>query len=130
MTEFDTAQVAAEIRERFEAYEAALGANDVAALTAFFWDSDRAVRLAPGGGLYGHASIAAFRKGRDVTDMERTLSEVRIEVLTPDIGIATCEYRRTGSGRRGAQSQVWQRFPEGWRIVSAHVSLDPPAVRS
>ncbi|MBF9033132.1 DUF3225 domain-containing protein [Rhodobacterales bacterium HKCCE2091] len=125
MAEFDAAAVEAEIRAEFEAYEAALGSNDVAALAAFFWEDPRAVRLGPGGGLYGHDRIAAFRKARDVTDIARVLSEVRVEVLSPDIGVATCEYRRTGSGRTGAQSQVWMRKPEGWRIVSAHVSLDP-----
>ena len=41
--------------------------------------------------------------------------------------MATAEYRRLKSGRRGAQSQVWVRRPEGWRIASAHVSLAPPA---
>ncbi len=122
MTSLET--VAAEIRERFDAYERALVANDVEALIAFFWEDPRAVRLAPGGGLYGHDRIAAFRRGRETGDLKRRLSEVRITVLTPDIGVATCEYRRQGSGRRGAQSQVWMRRPEGWRIVSAHVSLD------
>jgi len=123
VADFHEAAVAAEIRERFEAYEAALGANDVDALAAFFWEDPRAVRLGPDGGLYGHEQIAAFRRARDVSDIARELSEVRIVALTPDLGTATCEYRRTGSGRRGAQSQVWMRRPEGWRIVSAHVSL-------
>ena len=58
-----------------------------------------------------------------MSDVERVLSQVRIVALSPDLGVATCEYRRVGSGRRGAQSQVWMRRPEGWRIVSAHVSL-------
>lgn len=124
MEDFDRASVEAEIRAEFEAYEAALGANDVERLTGFFWEDPRAVRLAPGGGLYGHAEIASFRKGRDVTDIARDLSEVRITAFSADLGTATCEYRRRGSGRRGAQSQVWMRRPEGWRIVSAHVSLD------
>ena len=43
------------------------------------------------------------------------------------MAVATAEYRRTGSGRRGAQSQVWVRRPEGWRIASAHVSLGSAA---
>ncbi|WP_118135158.1 AtzH-like domain-containing protein [Oceanicella sp. SM1341] len=125
MDAFDQAAVEAEIRAEFEAYEAALGANDVERLTGFFWEDARAVRLAPGGGLYGHAEIARFRRARDVSDSARDLSEVRITAFSPDFGTATCEYRRRGSGRRGAQSQVWMRRPEGWRIVSAHVSLEP-----
>ncbi|WP_417720086.1 AtzH-like domain-containing protein [Salipiger sp.] len=123
MTEFDSGAVEAEIRAQFDAYEAALHGNDVERLAAFFWEDRRAVRLGPDGGLYGHDRITAFRRGRDVTDIERDLHEVRILALGPDAGVATCEYRRKGSGRKGAQSQVWMRRPEGWRIVSAHVSL-------
>ena len=108
--EFDTAAVEAEVRAAFDGYEAALGANDVAALTGYFWQSPRAVRLMTEGGL-------------DVSDIARELTRVDIVALTPDVAVATAEYRRTGSGRRGAQSQVWVRRPEGWRIASAHVSL-------
>lgn len=123
MTKDEEQRVAAEIRAQFDAYETALRTNDIAALTGFFWNDPRAVRLGPDGGLYGHQEIAAFRRARDVSDVERVLSQVRIVALSPDLGVATCEYRRVGSGRRGAQSQVWMRRPEGWRIVSAHVSL-------
>ena len=123
MTKDEEQRVAAEIRAQFDAYEAALRSNDIAALTGFFWNDPRAVRLGPDGGLYGHQEIAAFRRARDVSDVERVLSQVRIVALSPDLGVATCEYRRVGSGRRGAQSQVWMRRPEGWRIVSAQVSL-------
>ena len=111
------------MRAAFDGYEAALGANDVAALTGYFWQSPRAVRLMTEGGLYGIEAIAAFRKGRDVSDIARELTRVDIVALGPDVAVATAEYRRTGSGRRGAQSQVWVRRPEGWRIASAHVSL-------
>ena len=121
--EFDEAAVEAEIRAAFDAYEAALGANDVTALTGFFWQSPRAVRMMTDGGLYGIDEIAAFRKGRDVSDLARDLTRVDIVALAPDVGVATAEYRRKGSGRRGAQTQVWVRRPEGWRIASAHVSL-------
>lgn len=120
---FDAAAIEAEVRDAFEGYEAALGANDVDALTSYFWQSPRAVRLMTEGGLYGIDAIAAFRKGRDVSDIARTLLRVDIVALGPDTAVATAEYCRTGSGRRGAQSQVWIRRPEGWRIASAHVSL-------
>jgi ketosteroid isomerase-like protein len=124
----DEARAAAEIREAFERYEAALMANDVDALSGFFWQDSRAVRLSPDGGLYGYDDIAGFRRKRDASDVARDLGRVEILVLTPDIGVATAEYKRRGSGRRGAQSQVWKRLPEGWRIVSAHVSLEPLTV--
>ena len=69
--EFDASAVQAEVRAAFDGYEAALGLNDVEALTAYFWQSPQAVRLMTEGGLYGIEAIAAFRKGRDVSDIAR-----------------------------------------------------------
>lgn len=123
MNGFADEAVASEIRAEFDAYETALQANDVSALAGFFWQDPRAVRLSGGGGLYGYEEIAAFRRARDVSDVARELLRVDVLALAADLGVATAEYRRIGSGRRGAQSQVWMRRPEGWRIVSAHVSL-------
>lgn len=120
---FDQAAVETEIRAAFDAYEAALTGNDVAALIAAFWQSPRVVRLMNDTGLYGIDRIAAFRRDRPTADLTRELLRVDIVALGSDIGVATAEYRRTGSGRRGAQSQVWMRTADGWRIASAHVSL-------
>jgi ketosteroid isomerase-like protein len=115
--------VAAEIRAAFDGYEAALMANDVAALVGYFRADADVIRMMNEAGLYGIESIASFRKGRDASDIARDLTRVEIRVLTPDIGVATAEYTRRGSGKRGAQTQVWQRTPYGWRIAAAHVSL-------
>ena len=120
---FDELAVAAEIRTAFDAYELALRSNDVESLIGFFWDDSRAVRLMNESGLYGIDEIAEFRNGRPTDDLARELLRVDVVAFGPDLGVATAEYRRTGTGRRGAQSQVWMRRPEGWRIVSAHVSL-------
>jgi ketosteroid isomerase-like protein len=125
-TSIDLAEVRAEVRAAFDGYEAALMANDVAALNAFFWRDPRAVRFGPGDARYGHDAIAAFRSGRDASDLARTLERVTITTFGPDVAVAFAEYRRKGSGRRGQQSQSWVRFAEGWRIVAAHVSLEPP----
>ncbi len=124
--EIDVPEVVAEIRRSFDAYEAALMANDVAALSDFFWRDPRAARMGGDGNLYGWDAISGFRKGRDVSDVARTLGRVEIHAYGTDLGTATAEYRRLASGRSGAQSQTWVRFAEGWRIVAAHVSLAPP----
>lgn len=121
------ASIAAQIRDVFDSYEAALLANNIDALNEFFWRDPATVRLSPGGGLYGYDEIVQFRQRRDVSDIARKLDRVEILVLGPGLGVANAEYTRYGSGRRGAQSQVWKLFPEGWRIVSAHVSLEPAA---
>ena len=36
---------------------------------------------------------------------------------------STLFYRDVAPGRVGRQMQTWVRFPEGWRIVAAHVSI-------
>jgi hypothetical protein len=43
-----------------------------------------------------------------------------------DTAITTNRIRRATAGpivRHGRQTQVWRRFDEGWRIVSAHISF-------
>ena len=123
MRDFDEAAVATEIRAEFERYETALAENRVADLAGFFWEDPRVMRMTTEGGLYGHAAIVAFRRGRDVADLARELMRVEVVAWSRDFGVATAEYRRLGSGRRGSQTQVWMRRTEGWRIVAAHVSL-------
>jgi Protein of unknown function (DUF3225) len=40
---------------------------------------------------------------------------------------STLFYRDSVPGKVGRQMQTWVRFPEGWRIVAAHVSvIDQP----
>lgn len=121
----DDATVVEEVRAAFDAYEAALMANDVAALDAAFWPDPRTMRFGPAEALYGHEAIRAFRRDRDTGDVRRVLERVTITAFGLDCAVAFAEYRRVGSGRRGKQSQTWIRFPEGWRIVAAHVSLAP-----
>jgi hypothetical protein len=117
----------AELRELYPRYEAALVNNDVETLTAMFWASPNAIRLGAGENLYGSEEIEAFRKSRPAVNLTRRM--VRLEIVTfgTDFGSITLEFERdTPSGVvRGRQSQVWVRLPEGWRIVSAHVSILP-----
>lgn len=121
----DDPAIVAEITAAFEAYERALMANDVAALGYFFWSDPRVLRYGPTENLYGPEAIANYRAARDVTDMERRLENTRINAFGPDFGVANTEYVRLKSGKRGRQTQVWARLANGWRIVSAHVSLLP-----
>jgi len=114
-----------ELRQLYPLYEDALVNNDVETLTAMFWASPHAIRLGAGENLYGIDEIEAFRKSRPATNLARRA--VRIEIVTfgKDFGSITLEFERdTPTGiTHGRQSQVWVRLPEGWRIVSAHVSI-------
>ncbi|WP_158821046.1 oxalurate catabolism protein HpxZ [Granulicella sp. S156] len=124
MTINDPATIA-ELRELYPLYEAALVNNDVETLTKMFWASPHAIRLGAGENLYGIDEIEAFRKSRPAVNLARRM--VRLEIVTfgKDFGSVTLEFERdaTGGVVRGRQSQVWVRLPEGWRIVSAHVSI-------
>ncbi|MEO1089177.1 MAG: oxalurate catabolism protein HpxZ [Pseudomonadota bacterium] len=123
----DEATVVAEVRAAFDAYEAALVGNDVATLDGLFWNDPRTTRFGVEEALYGHAAIAAFRRERAVGDIDREVTRVAITAFGRDAAIAFSEYRRKGSGRMGKQSQTWIRMADGWRIVGAHVSLQPAA---
>ncbi len=114
----------AEAEAAFDRYEAALVGNDVAALDGFFWTDDAVIRYGGGENLYGHAAIAAFRAARPAAGLQRTLERTVVTTFGTDFATASTLFRRgSAPGRVGRQMQSWARFPEGWRIVAAHVSL-------
>jgi hypothetical protein len=126
--EINLPEIVAEVGAAFERYEAALNANDIAVLDATFRDSPHTVRYGLGENLYGRDEILAFRKGRPPVDLRRKLLRVSITTYGRDFATANCEFLKVDSNRRGRQSQAWVRTPEGWRVVSAHVSwFTPPA---
>jgi hypothetical protein len=126
--DIDLPEVVAEVREAFERYEKALVNNDVAALDALFRDDPRTVRYGATENLYGHAQIKAFRAARSPVGLGRKLSRTIITTFGRDFAVASTLYERPSApGKIGRQMQTWVKFPEGWRVVAAHVSLiDPP----
>jgi len=114
-----------ELRAIYPQYEAALVGNDVETLVRMFWSSPRTIRMGVTENLYGIDEIAAFRKGRPAVNLARMIRRMDIVTFGRDFGSVTVEFERTVDGKvvRGRQSQTWARFPEGWRIVFAHVSL-------
>ncbi len=120
----DDPAVVAEVSAEFERYEHALVTNDVAALDAFFWNDPRAIRYGGGENLYGYAAIRAFRAGRSPAGLARSLAQTQITAYGRDCAVAATLFRRDGQpGKVGRQMQTWVRFPEGWKIVAAHVSV-------
>ena len=118
-------EIVAELEVLYPRYEAALIANDAETLTQMFWASPHAMRFGVTENLYGIEEIDAFRRGRSPANLARTLRRLDIVTFGRDFGSITLEFERTVNGTviPGRQSQVWVRFPEGWRIVSAHVSV-------
>lgn len=121
--EINRPDVVAEVTAVFRRYEEALVSNDVAVLDELFWDSPHTLRYGVGENLYGYAEIAAFRAARPAQGLARELLRTVITTYGNDFATANVEFRRHGSDRTGRQSQTWMRTPEGWRVVSAHVSL-------
>ena len=117
--------VVAELAALHEQYEAALVNNDVEKLTQFFWNSPLALRFGVRENLYGAEEIETFRKTRSPMGLERQISNVRIVTFGHDCAVITLEFSRNQNAAvpKGRQSQVWRKFAEGWKIVSAHVSL-------
>jgi len=116
-------EVLAEVTAVFARYEDALVNNRVEVLDELFWDSARTVRYGVAENLVGIEAIRAFRLARPSTGLARELVNTVITTYGTDTATAMTEFRRAGSTKIGRQSQTWVRLPEGWRVVSAHVSL-------
>jgi hypothetical protein len=122
--EVDLPDVVAEVTEQFTRYEEALVGNDVAVLDALFRADARTLRYGGGENLYGYDAIMAFRAGRSPAGLMRKLAKTVITTYGRDTAVAsTLFYRDSAPGKVGRQMQTWVRFPEGWRIVAAHVSM-------
>jgi hypothetical protein len=120
--EIDLPDVLAEVTAAFQRYERALMANDVATLNEIFRNDPRTIRYGVGENLYGHAAIADFRAARSPVGLARTLSRTVITTYGRDMGVASTLFHRT-AGKIGRQMQTWVRFPDGWHVVAAHVSV-------
>lgn len=126
MIEVDNSAVLAEVSAAFERYETALVNNDVATLGALFRSDARTLRYGIAENLYGHDEIQAFRAARSPAGLERTCSRTVITAYGRDFAVAsTLFHRATLPGKVGRQMQTWVRFPDGWFIVAAHVSVIP-----
>ena len=113
----------AEVEAVFHAYEAALMANDLATLDAFFWPDARVTRYGIADRQHGIAELRAFRAATPAPAFTRRLEGLRIHTFGVDMAVAQVEFVRSDSPLRGFQSQTWVRMQGGWKIVAAHVSM-------
>lgn len=116
-------RVLAEVTAAFYRYEEALVSNNIAVLDELFWHDKQTVRLGAGENLYGIDEIRAFRADRPSAGLQRELRHTEIVTFGEDFAVCSTEFTRVGSERIGRQQQTWVRFPFGWRIVAAQVSL-------
>lgn len=122
--EINLPQPVAEMRAAFAEYEAALLANDATTLTKLFSEAPETIRYGINENLYGADEIRAFRLARPSVGLERRLSRTVITTYGKDFATASTLFDRDSApGRIGRQMQSWVRYPEGWRVVAAHVSI-------
>ena len=133
MMEIDLPEVLAEVTAQFARYEKALVSNDVAVLDELFRNDSRTLRYGIGENLYGYDAIMAFRAARSPAGLMRRTDKTVITSYGRDSAVASTLFYRDGTpGKVGRQMQTWVRFPEGWKIVAAHVSVinDPEAPKA
>jgi hypothetical protein len=108
-----------------EVYERALIDNDAKVLEELFWDSPHTLRFGVMENLHGADEIRAFRRGRPKINLDREIRRLDIMSFGDSAGIVNLEFMRPVNGKEthGRQTQFWFRFEEGWKVVSAHVSL-------
>jgi len=127
--QIDLPDVLAEVTAQFARYEKALVSNDVAVLDELFYADGRTIRYGIAENLYGYRAISAFRAARPSAGLMRRTDGTVITSYGRDTAVAsTLFYRVSAPGKVGRQMQTWVRFPQGWKIVAAHVSMidEPP----
>ena len=119
-------EVLAEVTAAFARYEKALVTNDTQTLDELFRTADETVRFGIAENLFGIEEIRAFRNRRPAINLARAVAKTNITTYGRDFATtAITFYRESVPGKVGRQMQSWARFPEGWRVVAAHVSMIP-----
>jgi Protein of unknown function (DUF3225) len=122
--EIDLPEVVAEVRQACERYEQALVTNDVATLDILFRKDERTIRYGIAENLYGYQEVAGFRAARSPMNLMRRRTRTVITTYGRDFAVASTLFHRDSlPGKVGRQMQTWVRFPEGWRVAAAHVSI-------
>jgi hypothetical protein len=124
-TDLNHPEVVSELTRIFLDYEAALMRNDAQALNQYFWNHGAVTRYGICDRQLGHSALVAYRQSVPAPHFTRTLHDVRITAFGPDMAVAMTEFKRSDTALHGFQTQTWVRMPQGWKIVSAHVSMVP-----
>ena len=118
--EINNAAVVDEVAAEFAAYERALTDNDVEKILGFF--TPEAVRFGIADQQTGLEEQARWRRAQGALPPGRRLKDTTILSYGREVAVVTTLFGYPGSDVLGRQSQTWVRLPEGWRIITAHVS--------
>ena len=124
MIETNDPEVVEEVLRAFEGYYASLAANDVPAVQAWFHQSPRTVRFGNAENLFGSDAINAYRSSSKPSSTAGARERVVVATFGKDFA-TTSSLTRPAKGKVGRTTQAWVRFPQGWKIVAAHVSTVP-----
>lgn len=113
----------AAVTQAFEAYEKALIDNDLSVLDEYFWDSEFTVRFGVAENLYGAAAIQVYRRQCQPVGTGRTLQKTVVTTFGDSFATVSTQFRDGETDDLGRQMQTWVRFPDGWKVVAAHVSI-------
>ena len=122
----------AAITKIFDAQQAAWNRGDVDTFMNGYWHSPDVTFSGASGTVRGWDGVLARYK-RTYADHEAMgqlqFSELEFRFLGSDAALVLGHWHltRTQGNAGGVFSLVWQRFPEGWRIIHDHTSAVPDA---
>jgi ketosteroid isomerase-like protein len=122
--ELNQPEVIDEVATEFAAYERALMENDVDRILSFF--TPEAIRFGIADQQVGIEEQARWRRAQPDLPPGRRLKDTTILSYGHGVAVVTTLFGYPGSDVLGRQSQTWIRMPEGWRVVTAHVSEPRP----
>jgi ketosteroid isomerase-like protein len=118
--QIDRPDVVAEVTAAFTDYEDALVADEADRVVGFF--APAAVRFGIADQQAGLEEQLAWRRAQPPLPPGRRLKDTIVTTYGADLAVVTTLFGYPGSDVLGRQSQTWVRLPQGWRIVTAHVS--------
>ncbi len=122
--EINLPEVVAEVTAAWTTYNQALNSGNIAVQNKSFRNDERTVRYGPAENLYGYKAIEGYRATSRPIDPPLTFSSTVITTYGRDFAVAsTLTHRANQPGKVGRQMQTGVRFPDGWKVVAAHVSI-------
>jgi ketosteroid isomerase-like protein len=118
--EINRPDVVDQVAREFLAYEQALVDNDVDRVLGFF--APDAVRFGIADHQVGEREQRRWRLAQGPLPSGRALKDTTIITYGETVALVTTFFGYPASEVLGRQSQTWVRLPQGWRIVTAHVS--------
>jgi Protein of unknown function (DUF3225) len=127
--EINLPEVVAEVKAAHDRYNDAINAGDITVINSTFYNDDRTIRFGQADMEYSYKEIEDFRKTAQPLVPPRVNIKTVITTYGRDFATASLlTHRANQPGKVGRQMQTWVRFPEGWRVVAAHVStIDEPS---